>query len=86
MINKQKLLYCSTNTLQKFCVLFSLHSNSLFSVTGTEKKTIPPMMEHVKAQKCTPFFPGFKYCSALQYSNAFSSDASPYFPLTGDSK
>ncbi len=44
------------------------------------------MMEHVKAQKCTPFFPGFKYCSALQYSNAFSSDASPYFPLTGDSK
>uniref|UniRef100_A0A672QQP3 Apolipoprotein B-100-like n=1 Tax=Sinocyclocheilus grahami TaxID=75366 RepID=A0A672QQP3_SINGR len=61
-------------------------TNSLFSVTGTEKKTIPPMMEHVKAQKCTPFLPGFKYCSALQYSNAFSSDASPYFPLTGDSK
>uniref|UniRef100_A0A8C1HQV8 Apolipoprotein Bb, tandem duplicate 1 n=1 Tax=Cyprinus carpio carpio TaxID=630221 RepID=A0A8C1HQV8_CYPCA len=61
-------------------------TNSLFSVTGTVTKTIPPMMEHVKAQKCTPFFPGFKYCNALQYSNAFSSDASPYFPLTGDSK
>ncbi|XP_026088611.1 apolipoprotein B-100-like [Carassius auratus] len=61
-------------------------TNSLFSVTGTEKKTIPPMMEHVKAQKCTPFLPGFKYCSAIQYSDAFSSDASPYFPLTGDSK
>ncbi|XP_026146609.1 LOW QUALITY PROTEIN: apolipoprotein Bb, tandem duplicate 1 [Carassius auratus] len=61
-------------------------TNSLFSVTGIETKTIPPMMEHVKAQKCTPFFPGFKYCSALQYSNAFSKDASPYFPLTGDSK
>uniref|UniRef100_A0A671N175 Apolipoprotein B-100-like n=1 Tax=Sinocyclocheilus anshuiensis TaxID=1608454 RepID=A0A671N175_9TELE len=61
-------------------------TNSLFSVTGTETKTIPPMMEHVKAQKCTPFFPGSKYCSSLQYSNAFSSDASPYFPLTGDSK
>ncbi|KAG1964004.1 apolipoprotein B-100 [Pimephales promelas] len=61
-------------------------TNSLFSVTGTETKTIPPIMEHVKANKCTPFFPGFKYCSALQYSNAFSSDAAPYFPLTGDSK
>ncbi|XP_073709018.1 apolipoprotein Bb, tandem duplicate 1 [Garra rufa] len=61
-------------------------TNSLFSVTGTETKTIPPMIEHVKAQKCTPFFPGFKYCSAMQYSNAFSNDASPYFPLTGDSK
>ncbi|XP_048062834.1 apolipoprotein B-100-like [Megalobrama amblycephala] len=61
-------------------------TNSLFSVTGTETKTIPPMMEHVNAKKCTPFFPGFKYCSAMQYSNAFSSDASPYFPLTGDSK
>ncbi|XP_067240099.1 apolipoprotein B-100-like isoform X2 [Chanodichthys erythropterus] len=60
--------------------------NSLFSVTGTETKTIPPMMEHVNTKKCTPFFPGFKYCSAMQYSNAFSSDASPYFPLTGDSK
>ncbi|KAK7132946.1 hypothetical protein R3I94_014989 [Phoxinus phoxinus] len=61
-------------------------TNSLFSVTGTETKTIPPMMEHVKAKKCSPFFPGFKYCSDLQYSNAFSSDATPYFPLTGDSK
>ncbi|XP_077076182.1 apolipoprotein Bb, tandem duplicate 1 [Siphateles boraxobius] len=61
-------------------------TNSLFSVTGSETKTIPPMMEQVKAKKCTPFFPGFKYCSALQYSNAFSSDATPYFPLTGDSK
>ncbi|XP_043076199.1 apolipoprotein Bb, tandem duplicate 1 [Puntigrus tetrazona] len=61
-------------------------TNSLFSVTGTETKTIPPLMEHVKAQKCTPFLPGFKYCSALQYSNAFSSETSPYFPLTGDSK
>ncbi|CAM4694151.1 unnamed protein product [Leuciscus chuanchicus] len=59
-------------------------TNSLFSVTGTETKTIPPMMEHVKANKCTPFFPGFKYCSAMQYS--LSSDATPYFPLTGDSK
>ncbi|XP_050993857.1 apolipoprotein Bb, tandem duplicate 1 [Labeo rohita] len=61
-------------------------TNSLFSMTGSETKTIPPIMEPVKAQKCTPFFPGFKYCSTLQYSDAFSSDASPYFPLTGDSK
>ncbi|XP_067273720.1 apolipoprotein B-100-like [Pseudorasbora parva] len=60
-------------------------TNSLFSLTGTETKTIPPIMEQIKAKQCTPIFPGFKYCIALQYSEA-SSDASPYFPLTGDSK
>ncbi|XP_005160686.1 apolipoprotein Bb, tandem duplicate 1 isoform X1 [Danio rerio] len=61
-------------------------SNSLYSVTGTEIKRIPPLAEHVKARKCTPFIPGFQYCGVMQYSNAFSNDAAPYFPLTGDSK
>ncbi|KAF7647785.1 hypothetical protein LDENG_00166410 [Lucifuga dentata] len=27
-----------------------------------------------------------KYCTALQYTDAFSSETAPYFPFTGDSK
>nr|XP_055042552.1 LOW QUALITY PROTEIN: apolipoprotein Bb, tandem duplicate 1 [Misgurnus anguillicaudatus] len=61
-------------------------TNSLVSVSGTETKTIPPINELVEMQECAPFFPGVKQCIALQYSNAYSSDASPYFPLTGDSR
>ncbi|XP_051510342.1 apolipoprotein B-100-like [Myxocyprinus asiaticus] len=61
-------------------------TNSLVSVTGAETKTIPAMRESVNMEECSPLFPGLKYCSTLQYSYAFSSDASPYFPLTGNSK
>ncbi|XP_065112864.1 apolipoprotein Bb, tandem duplicate 1 [Paramisgurnus dabryanus] len=61
-------------------------TNSLVSVSGTETKTIPPINELVEMQECAPFFPGVKQCIALQYSDAYSSDASPYFPLTGDSR
>ncbi|XP_051954733.1 apolipoprotein Bb, tandem duplicate 1 [Xyrauchen texanus] len=61
-------------------------TNSLVSVTGAETKTIPPMRESINMEECSPLLPGLKYCSTLQYSYDFSSDASPYFPLTGDSK
>ncbi|KAI7799465.1 apolipoprotein Bb, tandem duplicate 1 [Triplophysa rosa] len=65
--------------------IFSM-TNSLVSVSGTETKTIPVLMDQVKMKECTPFIPGVNYCSDLQYSDAYSSDAAPYFPLTGDSK
>ncbi|XP_058235125.1 apolipoprotein Bb, tandem duplicate 1 isoform X2 [Hemibagrus wyckioides] len=61
-------------------------SNSMVSVTGDKTTAIPPMMDRVDVNKCTPLFPGVKYCSALQYSDAMFNDASPYFPLSGDSK
>ncbi|XP_054474150.1 apolipoprotein B-100-like [Anoplopoma fimbria] len=62
-------------------------TNSLVAVTGSEVKTIPPMvMDKVDASECTPFFAGMKYCTALQYTDAFSQESSPYFPITGDSK
>ncbi|XP_060722344.1 apolipoprotein Bb, tandem duplicate 1 [Tachysurus vachellii] len=61
-------------------------SNSMVSVTGDKTTTIPAMMDQIDVNKCTPFFPGVKYCSALQYSDAMFNDASPYFPLSGDSK
>ncbi|XP_054474008.1 apolipoprotein Bb, tandem duplicate 1 [Anoplopoma fimbria] len=62
-------------------------TNSLVAVTGSEVKTIPPMvMDKVDVSECTPFFAGMKYCTALQYTDAFSQETSPYFPITGDSK
>ncbi|KAA0708532.1 Apolipoprotein B-100 [Triplophysa tibetana] len=65
--------------------IFSI-TNSLVSVSSTETKSIPVLMDQVKMVECTPFIPGVNYCSDLQYSDAFSNNAAPYFPLTGDSK
>ncbi|XP_071776893.1 apolipoprotein B-100-like [Centroberyx gerrardi] len=62
-------------------------TNTLVAVTGAEVKTIPPMVnDKVDVSECTPFFAGMKYCTALQYTDAFSYDTTPYFPFTGDSK
>uniref|UniRef100_A0A667Y3E0 Apolipoprotein B n=1 Tax=Myripristis murdjan TaxID=586833 RepID=A0A667Y3E0_9TELE len=62
-------------------------TNNLVAMTGAEMKTIPPMVkDKVDVSECTPFFAGMKYCTALQYTDAFSHDTAPYFPFTGDSK
>ncbi|KAK5605614.1 hypothetical protein CRENBAI_009306, partial [Crenichthys baileyi] len=62
-------------------------TNSLVAVTGSDVRMIPPVvMDKVDVNKCTPAFTGMKYCSALQYTDAFSHETAPYFPLTGDSK
>ncbi|KAM8725601.1 apolipoprotein B-100-like [Acanthopagrus schlegelii] len=62
-------------------------TNTLVAVTGSEVKTIPPMVtDKVDVSECTPVFAGMKYCTALQYTDAFSQETAPYFPFTGDSK
>uniref|UniRef100_A0A3Q1JYX7 Vitellogenin domain-containing protein n=1 Tax=Anabas testudineus TaxID=64144 RepID=A0A3Q1JYX7_ANATE len=62
-------------------------TNTLVAVTGTELKTIPPsVMDRIDVSKCTSVFAGMNYCTALQYTDAFSQETSPYFPFTGDSK
>eukprot|EP00064_Thunnus_orientalis_P006272 superscaffoldBa00000648_g6288 len=62
-------------------------TNNLVAVTGSEVRTIPPMvMDKVDVSECTPFFAGMKYCTALQYTDAFSQQTAPYFPFNGDSK
>ncbi|XP_073348554.1 apolipoprotein B-100-like [Pagrus major] len=62
-------------------------TNTLVAVTGSEVKTIPPMVtDKVDVSECTPVFAGMKYCTALQYIDAFSQETAPYFPFTGDSK
>ncbi|XP_030262181.1 apolipoprotein B-100-like isoform X2 [Sparus aurata] len=62
-------------------------TNTLVAVTGPEVKTIPPMVtDKVDVSECTPVFAGMKYCTALQYIDAFSQETAPYFPFTGDSK
>ncbi|XP_067428848.1 apolipoprotein B-100-like [Thunnus thynnus] len=62
-------------------------TNTLVAVTGSEVRTIPPMLkDEVDVSECTPFFAGMKYCTALKYTDAFSQETAPYFPFTGDSK
>ncbi|KAM4713132.1 apolipoprotein Bb, tandem duplicate 1 [Anableps anableps] len=62
-------------------------TNSLVALTGSDVKMIPPMVkDKIDVNKCTRAFAGMKYCSALEYTNAFSHETAPYFPLTGDSK
>ncbi|XP_030577352.1 apolipoprotein Bb, tandem duplicate 1 isoform X2 [Archocentrus centrarchus] len=62
-------------------------TNNLVAVTGSEVKTIPPVvMDKVDVSECTPVFVGMKYCTQLQYTDAFSQETAPYFPFTGDSK
>lgn len=68
-------------------LLFSpICSNSLVSVVGAKAKPIPAEGGYINMNKCTAFSPGWKYCTVLNYPDAMSNDAAPYFPLTGDSK
>ncbi|XP_076613031.1 apolipoprotein B-100-like [Chaetodon auriga] len=62
-------------------------TNTVVAVTGSEVTTIPPVvMDKVDVSECTHVFAGMKYCTALQYTDAFSQEQAPYFPFTGDSK
>uniref|UniRef100_A0A7N8Y5J6 Apolipoprotein Bb, tandem duplicate 1 n=1 Tax=Mastacembelus armatus TaxID=205130 RepID=A0A7N8Y5J6_9TELE len=62
-------------------------TNSLVAVTGSEMRTIPSVVtDKVDVNECNPVFAGMKYCTALQYTDAFSHETAPYFPFTGDSK
>ncbi|KAM9840239.1 apolipoprotein Bb, tandem duplicate 1 [Aulostomus maculatus] len=62
-------------------------TNSLVAVIGSGVRTMAPMVtDKVDVSECTPFFAGMKYCTALQYIDAYSQETSPYFPFTGDSK
>ncbi|XP_056150533.1 apolipoprotein B-100-like [Lampris incognitus] len=62
-------------------------TNNLVAVTGAEVKTIPPVVkDNVDVKACSPFFAGMKYCTVMQYTDAFSHETAPYFPFTGDSK
>lgn len=44
------------------------------------------VMDKVDVNECTPVFAGMKYCTTLQYIDAFSQETAPYFPFTGNSK
>uniref|UniRef100_H3D442 Vitellogenin domain-containing protein n=1 Tax=Tetraodon nigroviridis TaxID=99883 RepID=H3D442_TETNG len=62
-------------------------TNNLVAVTGSQMMTISPMVtDTIDVNKCTPVFAGMRYCTSLQYVDAFSQDSAPYFPFTGDSK
>ncbi|KAL7988083.1 hypothetical protein Chor_007002 [Crotalus horridus] len=66
--------------------LFSI-SNVLHLVTPTRNEVIPPLMENrVTQNNCSPFFTGLKFCTIIEYSNASSTVAAPYYPLTGETR
>ncbi|KAL7888295.1 hypothetical protein AOLI_G00032690 [Acnodon oligacanthus] len=61
-------------------------TNTLLSVVGDDIKIVPAMEQRVDTHECRPLFPGLKQCSTFDFSDAWINDASPYFPLSGDSK
>ncbi|XP_054618355.1 apolipoprotein Bb, tandem duplicate 1 [Dunckerocampus dactyliophorus] len=62
-------------------------TNNLVAVSGLKVMTLPTMVSNkIDVSRCTPFFAGMKYCTALEYMDAFSEETTPYFPFTGDSK
>ncbi|XP_070789116.1 apolipoprotein B-100 [Pituophis catenifer annectens] len=66
--------------------LFSV-SNVLHLVTPTRTEVIPPLIENrVTQNSCSPFFTGLKFCTRIEYSNASSTNAAPYYPLTGETR
>ncbi|XP_026531330.1 apolipoprotein B-100 [Notechis scutatus] len=66
--------------------LFSI-SNVLHLITPTRTEVIPPLIENrVTKNSCFPFFTGLKFCTRIEYSNASSTDAAPYYPLTGETR
>ncbi|XP_077365952.1 apolipoprotein Bb, tandem duplicate 1 [Festucalex cinctus] len=61
-------------------------TNTLVAVTDLKVVSITPIVPNkVDVTECTPFFAGLKYCTALQYVDAFAQKTAPYFPFTGDS-
>ncbi|XP_067311333.1 apolipoprotein B-100 isoform X2 [Pseudorasbora parva] len=66
--------------------LFSI-SNKLLSVTTTQTKIVPSMVEdRTDSTDCNPIFPGMNYCTILRYSNASLTNNAPYYPLTGETR
>ncbi|KAL8172936.1 UNVERIFIED_CONTAM: hypothetical protein K2H54_034126, partial [Gekko kuhli] len=66
--------------------LFSI-SNALHLVTPTRMEVIPPLIENRESQRsCRPFIVGLELCTRIEYSNASTSEATPYYPLTGDTR
>ncbi|XP_027497010.1 apolipoprotein B-100 [Corapipo altera] len=62
-------------------------SNTLHLVSPAKTEEIPPLTENQETStSCEPFMPGLNFCTKLLYSNATSTEAAPYFPLTGESR
>uniref|UniRef100_A0A7M4EAD3 Apolipoprotein B n=1 Tax=Crocodylus porosus TaxID=8502 RepID=A0A7M4EAD3_CROPO len=64
--------------------LFSI-SNTLHLVSPTKTEVIPPLIENRESRtSCKPLFTGLNYCTKVEYSNSSTTEAAPYYPLTGD--
>ncbi|XP_009962660.3 apolipoprotein B-100 [Tyto alba] len=62
-------------------------SNTLHLVSPAKTEEIPPLIENRETwTSCKPFIVGLNFCTKLLYSNASSTEAAPYYPLTGESR
>ncbi|NXC43088.1 APOB protein, partial [Penelope pileata] len=62
-------------------------SNTLHLVSPTKTEEIPPLIENREFwTSCKPFITGLNFCTKLLYSNASSTEAAPYYPLTGETR
>uniref|UniRef100_A0AAY4AYW0 Vitellogenin domain-containing protein n=1 Tax=Denticeps clupeoides TaxID=299321 RepID=A0AAY4AYW0_9TELE len=66
--------------------LFSI-SNKVLSVSSTHTKMVPPLVkDRIDYTECRQFFAGVNLCTVIRYSNGSSTDAAPYYPLTGETR
>ncbi|XP_054469273.1 apolipoprotein B-100 isoform X2 [Anoplopoma fimbria] len=65
--------------------LFSI-SNKLMSVSSSQTKIVPSLLEWTDSSDCQHLFSGLKLCSIVGFSNDTSKDQAPYYPLMGDSR
>ncbi|KFP55088.1 Apolipoprotein B-100, partial [Cathartes aura] len=62
-------------------------SNTLHLVSPAKTEEIPPLIENRETwTSCKPLIAGLNFCTKLLYSNASATEATPYYPLTGESR
>ncbi|XP_035990966.1 apolipoprotein B-100 isoform X2 [Fundulus heteroclitus] len=60
-------------------------SNKLLSISAGQAKAVLSLAEdRVDSTDCQPLLKGLNLCTVVRYSNASSTEQTPYFPLTGE--
>uniref|UniRef100_A0A8C2XEB4 Apolipoprotein B n=1 Tax=Cyclopterus lumpus TaxID=8103 RepID=A0A8C2XEB4_CYCLU len=65
--------------------LFTI-SNKLLSVSSSQTKIVPSLLEMTDSTDCQPLFSGLRLCSIVSFSNATSIHQASYYSLTGESR
>uniref|UniRef100_A0A3Q2R232 Apolipoprotein B n=1 Tax=Fundulus heteroclitus TaxID=8078 RepID=A0A3Q2R232_FUNHE len=64
-----------------------LSVNKLLSISAGQAKAVLSLAEdRVDSTDCQPLLKGLNLCTVVRYSNASSTEQTPYFPLTGEAQ